>query len=362
MGVFVQRATLGGTLRWSDPLRISQAKAQAERASIAADGQLAVAGWVTQRSYSRYRPGGPRTFYVRRSRNRGRSWSKPIRLSLRAGRVDYPQLAVTEGAVYAVWTNADTGAIRLATSVDAGKTWTSVTIGSTMSRPVTGEGRAGYPTVGASGNNVLVSWFADNAGAQVAKFSDVRGTDLDADSPAASLTGASPNDGFHFAVAHGAADGVSDDVAVAYTTTGGIEVRVFDGTGLDGGAQVIGGGWPMQIGGQTYGGATGPIVSPFGLNGLTVAFSACRNTSLSNDCRTTNKGARSDLLVSSSTNGGAGWTVPNRIGRVRGPASRINDAAGLIVTRPDKRFVLWNVRDERFLSYRLAMRSGSGTV
>ena len=199
MGVFVQRASLGGNLKWSHPVRVSQPKDHAERASIAADGQIAIAGWVTQRSYSRYDGGASRTFYVRRSNERGASWSKPIRLSLLSGRVDYPQLAVSEGSAYAVWTNADSGTIRLATSTDAGKHWTTATIGTTTSAPVAGEGFAGYPTVGASGTNLVVSWFADSGGTQVAKTSAVQGTDFSSGSPADTLTSDSPNDGFHYA-------------------------------------------------------------------------------------------------------------------------------------------------------------------
>jgi hypothetical protein len=361
MGVFVQRAKLGGSLRWSDPRRMSQPKSHAERASIASDGQVAIAGWVTQRSYSKPRPGGPRTFYVRRSQDRGASWSHPIRLSPSNGRVDYPQVAVTDSVAFAVWTNADSGAIRLATSTDAGKTWTFASIGTTTAEPVEGQGLAGYPTVGASGSNLVVSRFADDAGTQVAKTSNVAGADLNAGSPEAVLTGPSANDGFHYGVARGAADGVSSDVALAYTTQDGIATRVFDGAVLRAEAIVVGGGWPMDIRGRSYAGATGPVVAPFGRGGLTVAFSACRDTSLTNDCRSTTTGARSDLLSSTSLNGGADWTPVDRIGLARGSKARINDAAGLVVTRPNKRFVLWNVRDERFLSsYRLALRIGSG--
>jgi hypothetical protein len=362
VGVFVQRASLGGTLKWSDPARVSQPRTHAERASIAAQGQIALAGWVTQRSYTRYDGGAPRTFFVRRSKDRGASWSKPIRLSLFSGRVDYPQLAVTNGAAYAVWTNADSGTIRLATSTNGGKTWTTATIGSTTARPVTGEGFGGYPTVGASGPNLVVSWFADDAGMQVAKSSSAQGSDFTPISPADTLTGSSPNDGFHYAVAGGASDGVTNDIAVAYTTADGIAARVFDGASLGAEVVVLGGTWPTQIRDRTYAGATGPVVEPFGAGGLTVAFSACRDTSLTNDCRSTTKGARTELFSTSSNDGGANWSSPDRIGVAQRARSRINDAAGLVVTRPDKRFVLWNVRDERFVSYRLAMKIGTGPV
>ncbi|HEY6566819.1 MAG TPA: sialidase family protein [Actinomycetota bacterium] len=362
MGVFVQRTALGGNLKWSDPIRVSQGKSQAERASIAADGQLAIVGWVTQRSYSRYDGGAPRAFYVRRSTDRGASWSKAIRITAPSGRVDYPQLAVSDGTAYAAWTNADSGSIRLATSTDGGRHWSTRTIGTTTSVAAAGEGFAGYPTVGASGMNVVVAWFADEGGTQVAKSSASQGADFDQASPFDTLTATSPNDGLHYGVARGAADGVTNDVTVAYTTSEGIAVRLFDGFSLGGEVTVLGGGWPIEIRGRTYTGATGPVIEPFGSGGLTVAFSACRDTSLNNDCRSTAKGARIDLFSTSSNDGGAGWSTPSRLGVSRGSATRVNDAAGLVVTRPDERFVLWNARDERFLSYRMTMRIGTGLV
>ena len=361
MGVFVQRASLGGTLTWSKPFRISRKSIDAERASIAGHGTIAIAGWVTQRSYTRYDGGAPRAFYVRRSADRGGSWSKPIRLSPLGGRVDYPQLAVTDGAAYAVWTNADNGAIRLATSNNGGKRWTTKTVGTTTASPDRGEGLAGYPTVGASGDNVTVSWFADDGGRQLAKSSSTRGVDLSAASPAETLTGSSPSDGFHYAVARGASDGVTNDVAIAYTTDGGIAARVFDGSSLGPQVPVIAGSWPTQIRGRTYAGATGPVVQPFGAQSLAAVFSACRDTALSSDCRSTKKAARVEVLSTSSTDGGGSWSEPDRIGGVRGIGSRINDAAGLVVTRHDKRFVLWNMRDARYSFYRLALTAGTGT-
>ncbi len=220
-----------------------------------------------------------------------------------------------------MWTNADSGTIRLATSSDAGRNWTTSTIGITTSKPTTGGGFAGYPTVGASGTNLVVSWFADDAGTQLAKSSAARGADLTPASPALTLTSGSPNDGFHYAVARGAADGVTNDVAVAYTTVGGIAARVFDGSSLGGEIEVLGGSWPTQIRDRTYTGATGPVIEPFGTGGLTVAFSACRDTSLTNDCRSTTKGARIDLFSTSSDDGGAGWSTPDRIGIAQGTAT-----------------------------------------
>jgi len=160
MGVFVQRArsdTVG--LPWSSPRRLSPGNVQAERATIAARGTRVLAGWVTQTKVTGYRPGARRVFWVRRSRDQGKHWGAPIRLSAAKGRVDYPRVALAGGRAFAVWTDAKSGNIRLAASTDGGAHWSTKTIGSTNAhagRPR--EGRSGLPDLGASGQN-LVSVF-----------------------------------------------------------------------------------------------------------------------------------------------------------------------------------------------------------
>ena len=115
VGVFVQRSPAGADPpSWSKPRRLSPTSIHAERVSIAAEGSTVVASWVTERSYSRYRPGAPRVLWVRVSRNRGKTWSARRRLSPTNGRVDYPRVAIGDGRLFAVWTSADNGAIRIA--------------------------------------------------------------------------------------------------------------------------------------------------------------------------------------------------------------------------------------------------------
>src|SRR4249919_1622393 len=140
MGVFVQRAPVGGVpAAWRRPLRVSQPSHQAQRASLGADGPIAAVGWVTQTSYLHYNPAARRVLWLRVSGNGGRTWRGAVQLSAVGGRVDYPRVAVSEGRVYAVWTNAGTGDVRLAISDDLGATWTKRTVGTTTSRS---DGRA----------------------------------------------------------------------------------------------------------------------------------------------------------------------------------------------------------------------------
>ena len=356
MGVFAQRHHAGG---WAKPLRISQRRAQAERATVTASGARVLAGWVTQTSYRRYRPRAPRVFYVRRSVDAGRRWSAPIRLSPKGSRVDYPSVAMTGTSAYAVWTAADTGAIRFATSVDAGAHWSVATIGTTSARPTGTEGFAGYPVVGASGANVAVAWYADDAGRQVAKGSNTGGGDLATVAPD-TLTPAGPNDGFHYAGARGATDGVSNDVVVAYSTDSGLAVRTFDGSSFGGERAVLSGPWPTSLGGGvSYAGAYGPAVQPSGNGDLTVVFGACRVSALADPCASTRRGARIDVFATSSSDHGQSWTSPVRLNPSNaGPP--VNESPSVAMPDPTTRVVIWNARDPAFRDYGLRSRTGLG--
>jgi len=197
MGVFVQRSPSGAVpAAWGKPKRVSPGDVQAERPSIAADGNLAVVGWVSQTSYLHYSPIARRSFWIRISTDHGATWRVRRRLSAFDGRVDYPRLAVDGHEIFAVWTNANTGAIRFATTKDLGATWSKRTVATTSSvSDGSREGFAGLPDIGVSGTNVAVVWFADERGAQQVALSSAGGTDLTSSTPPTTLVGSSPNDG-----------------------------------------------------------------------------------------------------------------------------------------------------------------------
>src|SRR5439155_11642687 len=112
--------------------------------------------------------------------------------------------AVQGHEVFAVWTNANTGAIRLATTTDLGATWMKRTVATTSSvSDGAREGFAGLPDVGVSGTNVAVVWFADRKGTQQVALSATGGTDLTSSTPPTTLAGSSPNDGQRYAGAAG---------------------------------------------------------------------------------------------------------------------------------------------------------------
>ena len=233
VGVFVQRSPAGADPpSWSKPRRLSPTSIHAERVSIAAEGNTVVASWVTQRSYTRYRPGAPRVLWVRVSRNQGKTWSDRTRLSPTNGRVDYPRVAIGDGRLFAVWTSADNGAIRIAHSDNDGRRWAQATIAQTTSKPFgSAEGYAGLPDIGASGANVAIAWIATDTGIQRALTSAVGGDDLVGATPI-QLTGRSPNDRQHYPAVGGAADPADPRVAIAYSTATSLELRTFDGVTL----------------------------------------------------------------------------------------------------------------------------------
>jgi len=357
MGVFVQRAAGSSvTAVWGRPHRISPRGIQSERTSIAADGDLAAVGWVTQKSYLHYDPTAPRVFWVRISTDRGRHWRPRQRVSIASGRVDYPRLAVSDGTIAAVWTNADTGEIRMALTANRGGTWAKGTVGMTTSRSDgPREGYAGLPDVGMSGPNVAVVWFAGPSGATRAALSASGGTDLlTSGGTSAVLAGSSPNDGQRYAAAAGSPTGGDPRVALAFTTDDEVVVRVWDGATLGPGVPVAA--FPAVSAGLTYAGGYGPAVLPVANDDLAVAFAGCRARSGVHDaCDAAEPGARIDLLYAESSDGGGSWSPIQRLAE-GSKRFHTNDEPSLAITSGTRR-VAFDSYGPRFVRYRVRMRS-----
>jgi hypothetical protein len=358
MRVFVQRSPASAVpAKWGPPARVSPKDVQAERASLAAHGDVVAVGWVTQTSYLHYDPTAPRTFWVRISTDRGRTWRRPHRLSVAGGRVDYPRLAVVGGRIYAVWTNGDTGEIRLAMTSDLGQTWTKGVVGTTTSRSDGArEGYAGLPDVGVSGSNVAVVWFSTPKGMTRAVLSSVGGADLLAGAgTSTTLAGASPNDGSRYAAAAGSPASADARVAVAYTANGQLLVRVWDGAGL--GPEMPVAAFPSVIGAVTYVDGYGPAVLPVSPDGLLLAFAGCRAMSgVSDPCDASDPGARIDVVYTESLDGGTSWIPTKRLANATNPPFRTNDEPSIAFTAGARR-IAFDSYESSFVSYRVRMRS-----
>jgi hypothetical protein len=357
MRVFVQRAP-GGTVpaAWGRPARVSPKDVHAERVSLAADGNLVAVGWVTQRSYLHYDPRAPRVFWIRISTDRGHTWHRAQRISVKGGRVDYPRVAVSNGSIAAVWTNADTGEIRMAITVNRGGTWTKGTVATTTSRSDgSREGYAGLADVGMSGDNVAVVWFANPSGTTRAAFSAAGGADLlTPGAPSTMLVDSSPNDGQRYPAAAGSPTDGDPRVAVAFTTNGGLVVRVWDGVTL--GAELSVANFPDASGGTTYAGGYGPAVLPVALDELLVAFAGCRSRSgLSDPCDPSDPGARIDVLYTQSADAGSSWTAIQQLAAAT-KRFRTNDEPS-VTTTSGRRRITFDGYGPAFTRYRVRMRS-----
>jgi hypothetical protein len=356
MRVFVQRAA-GGTVpaAWGRPVRVSPLDAQAERVSIAADGDLVAVGWVTQRSYLHYDATAPRSFWIRISTDRGRSWHHAQRISMKSGRVDYPRVAVSDGSVAAVWTNADTGEIRMALTSDRGGTWSKGTVATTTSRSDgSREGYAGLPDVGMSGDDVAVVWFANPSGMTRAAFSSSGGADLLSGATSTMLTGSSPNDGERYPAAAGSPTDGDPRVAVAFTTNDEVIVRMWDGATL--GPEIPVASFPSVVGGAAYAGGYGPAILPVAVDDVLVAFAGCRTRSaVADPCDPSDPGARIDVLYTETVDGGSSWTPVQRLQEAT-KRFRTNDEPSIATTSGTRR-VAFDGYGPAFTRYRVRMRS-----
>jgi hypothetical protein len=358
MGVFWQRAPIGPSPTWGSPRRLSQPRRQASRPALAVSGGDVVVAWVTRRSYLHPKPSAARVLWVRSSTDEGDSWGTPVRLTAIGGRVDFPVIAASGARAWVVWTNANTGAIRMATSDDDGATWSTRDIGTTTAGGSSPAGYRGFPAVGASGTDALAAWVADDAGRVVALGSNVAGTDWSSSSSPTELQSSGPHGGNDYPAVRGADDGGSANVAVAYAISDGIEARLFDGTTL-GPALDVAGPWPATAGGRRYDDGYGPAVAPFGAQGLAVAWAACRHrAALRDPCAPGSLRTRIDALERESPDAGATWSAIARVALAHAGAG-IDEAPSLEVDGNGGRWFLWLHRSGTWTTYRVQGRSGS---
>jgi hypothetical protein len=359
MGVFWRRDSLTTPGPWSPPRRLSFSNKHAARPAIAASGVNVYVAWVSQASYLHYRAAAPRAVWIRASNDEGHSWRAPVLLNFAGSRADFPVIAASGDSAWVVWTNTDSGLIRMASSIDAGVHWTTTTIGTTTSGGGSSEGYRGLPAIGASGPNVAALWFATPQGQQVALTSNVSGDDWSASSTPTELVNTSPNGWLRYPSARGADDGQSARVVIAYLTVSRLEIGVFDGATLTA-AQPVDGPWPRHSLGHTYVGAYGPAVAPSGPDGITVAWSGCRKVSGLADVCTTDKGkARIDLFERMSTDGGANWSIREALA-MGSTTSSVNEAPSLVADPVLARtWFLWLGRTVSWSAYRVFTRSAA---
>ena len=329
-GIYYTRAVSGAT--WSTPFRVNPTTQHAERVGLAASGSRVYVTWVTQTKVARYSGTAPRVLYVRTNTNHGAatSWKTALRLTGTTGRVDYPTIAATGSDVHVAYTDAVTGTVKVATSRNAGTTWTTRSIGTATT--LTTDGRSGVPSVAAFGATVAVVWIADPAGTIKGRVSLDHGTTW---GPIETI-GATPL-GFASVAVRGTR------IAVAWSTLDDVVVR-----------QRSGGTWgaPMAIASLAPGGDPVPYAPMVVLQDpdrVGVAWSEELDAA-----------SRSNLRWTESTDGGATWYQTQTIATTS-TTRGYNDWASVIWPTAGARSVVWNGWTANSSAFRLFFRKGAGT-
>ncbi len=329
-GIYYTRAVSGAT--WSTPVRVNPTTQHAERVGLAASGSRVYVTWVTQTKVARYSGTAPRVLYVRTNTNHGAStsWKTAIRLTGTTGRVDYPTIAATGSDVHVAWTDAVAGTIKVATSRNAGTTWTTRSIGTATT--LTTDGRSGVPSVAAFGATVAVVWIADPAGTIKGRVSLDHGTTW---GPLETV-GVTPL-GFASVAVRGTR------IAVAWSTLDDVVVR-----------QRLAGTWgaPMAIASLAPGADPVPYAPMVVLQDpdrIGVAWSEELDAA-----------SRSNLRWTESTDGGATWYQTQTIATTS-TTRGYNDWASVIWPTAGARSVVWNGWTANSSSFRLFFRKGTGT-
>jgi hypothetical protein len=345
-GVFLSSSQDHGQ-SWSAPVRVSQPSKHADRGALAADGDHLYAVWVTRASYDHYSPSGRRVLYFRANTAAGGSngWGSTVRLSKTKGRVDQASVAADGGRVYVVWTDANSGDVRLALSPDGGKTWKRSVLGKAKASDPTGEGRIGLPSIAAAGANVGVSWLATPNGIVKARLSTNGGRAWHPPITLASSGGAADEGSPSVA-------GVGDRLAFAWTTPSGVWVKTWSGGSWSASVQVA-----TFAGTSIYSGGYDAAVSLTGTDGIGVAWSACRSAG----CATTSALTRTNLLWSQSVDGGVTWSGASLVHGANTADQTINDGASIVWLDASTRLLSYAGSVSGLTTYRLYARVGSGT-
>ena len=339
MGVFAQTSPDRG-VTWSTPVRVSQPNRQADRAALAVSGKSMYAAWVTQRSYDAYDPSRPRILYFRA--DTGSGWGTTIALTKKKDRVDVPSVAAAGKRVYVAWTDANSGKVLVARSGNAGAKFVTSMIGKTTAVSPAGEGDYGYPSIGATGNVVVVAWISSGSGAVKARVSTNGGkTWQNAILLVGSLGFA--NQGTP------SVRGWEGKLVVSWTTPAGLFERIWSKSW--GATQTV-----ATFGADAlYRGGFDAQVVPFQGGQLGAVWSACRTSG----CDTLSGTAQIDVVWSESNDGGNTWSPPSLVQGSLHADQRINTAPSAVWLDASTRAVGYTGRTSGWTSYAVFLRIGS---
>lgn len=153
----VHRRSLDGGASFSQPVALSGAGAGAAgHAAIAAAGDLVAATWLEGDPDG----AGTTTLVLRTSEDGGTTWGSPLAVTTPGERPGRPAVAVGDGRTVVGWTDASSGSVTLAWSVDGGRTLARRAVVGRTTLAATGgaPGLDALPAVAVSGSAVHVAW------------------------------------------------------------------------------------------------------------------------------------------------------------------------------------------------------------
>lgn len=334
-GIYYVRSSDGAS-SWAAPKRLSQTAKHAGNGAIAAAGSYVYAAWLTFSSVDAYDPADPRVVYLRSNdaNGSGSAWGTITRLSPTAGRVDFPVVSASGAYVHVVWTDSDTGSVRLAISPDHGASWATKTVGSTTLSFVSGY--SGQAAVSAAGANVAVTWMSTASRALKARVSTDHGASFGAATTLVSGGGGTPQ-----------VQALGTRIAFSWDIVGAIKLRLWQ-SGAWGSTRTV----DSFSSAATYKDGLRSAVALVGSTGVGLAYSGCRDVGCT----------RSDLLWRESTDNGATWK-PRKLlqDSVSSTTRQLNEWPSVAWDGASKRYVLFNSAPEGYATYRLRITVGTGS-
>jgi hypothetical protein len=328
---------------WDKAKLISPKTQIADRITLGAgktNGNVYTA-WADQTSYGQYDPALPRAAYYRGLV--GGTWTAPVRLSSKTGRVDYPVVTGAGNNVYIAYTNADTGKVTLKVSSDAGTTFATKPMGATTRDLGDGEGFGGWPCVASAGTN-FASAYLNGSGSITAYISTNNGTDIVKRTINTGSAAGGDDEGWV------QCDAVGDRVGFTWNQDDGVYYAEYSAAG-----NVVtsptkayalpGGGYQASYSGS---------ISLSGASTVGLAAPLC----VQNGCDYTNNTSRIDLKWLESTNKGVAWSGATALSDSSVTGKYLNDSPSPIFFDATTRFVIYNGWQANYKNYRLYLSTG----
>lgn len=365
LGVYYRKTKLDGAgnpTTWSAPFMVNGAY-HAERITLAASGKYLYAAWADQPTYwsgnsSTFDPTDPRQVSIRVNSKHGApgAWGSEMTLSGASDRADYVWSDAASTNVFVTWTEADTGDIMVARSLDRGVNWDIDSIDTTAATDFTTgyvEGFSGLSAIGTTnGTNVGLSYIDTAGGAVVSRISTDAGANWGSATTLQSSGGADNN-------GYPQVDGSGKRIAFTWSTVEAAKLKIYKTNTASYGATRTIADCTATVLGKAYDGCEGAAVALSGTTTVGVALSLCYGNVSTFPCDWTDINNRESLIWYESSDNGASFASPIAV-QLPGPSKCTwqNDFADVVLSG-GKAYVYWNGWDAGYICYHDYLKVGS---